>query len=270
MSSLRRRLPLAVLLIGILVSALLWHALRRLEDSEARSAFFAAAQQRFDYLHASLARSLDSLESLGAFFEASERVDRSAFSRFTLDLLSRHAEIRALVWIPRVPVSRRAEFERAARAEGFASFQFIEGPAEGVLRRAGPRQEYFPAFFIEPRARAQRALGFDVSSSPARSEAMRIATDRGSLAATSRLIPLLDVPDYGLLVFHPLYRKGADLSDVPRRRAALQAFVLRVFCLREVVEKTGAGMPAVGRVRIAVFSPPALEGERLLYPREAP
>ena len=54
----------------------------------------------------------------------------------------------------------------AARTEGFPDFQFTERIAQGKMKRAERRKEYFPVYFVEPYKGNEMALGFDLASNP--------------------------------------------------------------------------------------------------------
>ena len=269
-TSRQRRVPAAVLVFGILLSLVLWNVLRNLEDAKAESTFRAAAQQQFHDLDTGITMSLGTLESLGAFYEASKRVERHEFAGFASSLLHQHHEIRALAWIPRVPAQRRLEYERAARRDGFPAFRIHQVAAPDTRAAAGRRSEYYPVYFLEPFAGNERALGSDMASDAVRNQALRIAADTGRMAATGRVIPrVAGTPDqYGLVAYHPVYRNGAVLSDVQSRRAALTGFLAGVLLLKEVVARTEA-RTAEAEFRIAIFDLTAKKGERLLYPMGA-
>ncbi len=269
--SVRRWLPAAVFVLGILLSVLLWHMLRTLEDGQAQTAFVASSAQRLDRLTVSIERSLDCLESLGALYQASRVVSRREFARFSATLVRQRKEIRALAWIPRVSAAERATYERTARREGFPSFQFVEGPVAGVMRRAGRRRDYFPVYYLAPAEDNERVLGFDLGSDAARDQALWIAAETGRITATGRLVPLRGGPgQYGLLVLQPLYRKGANLANKPGRRAALEGFVLGMFLLRSVVEGSETSLTPATEDQVAIFDLAAAQGQRLLYPKGAP
>src|ERR1700722_13901711 len=147
--SLRRFLPTgASLTLGILLSIALFTAARWLEDQNVAANFQAAAQQHLDALETQIELTLNSLASLGAFYDASHEVERDEFARFTAPLLARNRAIQALEWIPKVPQAMRERYEITARREGSPSFEFTEH-ARGLMVRAGERNDYYPVFFVK-------------------------------------------------------------------------------------------------------------------------
>jgi CHASE1-domain containing sensor protein len=77
-------------------------------------------------------------------------IEKPDFQNFTKHILKQHASIQALEWMPRVPDSKREAYEQTARTEGFLGFQFTERIAQGKMKRAENRKEYFPVYFMEP------------------------------------------------------------------------------------------------------------------------
>ena len=130
-------------ILALALSLTIFVAVRRLEDQNARAAFLAAANERFDDLEINVGLTLDKLSALGGFFDASQQVDRGKFERFTAALLHRDSMIQALAWVPRVPNRLRRAFEMAAHGEGLRSFQIVGSLSE---RRNGESSGAFRIF----------------------------------------------------------------------------------------------------------------------------
>ena len=266
----RYLLSAGALSVSLLLSLSIFFILRRLEDQNALASFRGVAHERFDALEINVRLTLDNLLALEGFFDASQRVERREFARFTSKLLDHDQTIQALEWIPRVPARLRSSYESAARRDGLASFQIADRSPEGAMRKAPARDEHFPVFFVEPFEGNEKALGFDLASDPTRREALLHSADSGQMTATSRVVLVQEQGDqYGFLVFRPCYRDPSDPSSLQRRRDALAGFVLGVFRMKDVVEsKTSGGAAAFG-LGLAVFDREAKAGQRLLYPKGA-
>ncbi len=132
----------------------------------------------------------------------------------------------ALEWVPRVPHSRRAELEEAARAAGFPDFRFVERTESGEWVAAGERREYFPVYLVEPLRGNEPALGLDLAADPVRRAALEAAREHGALRASAP-IRLPQEPDElsGFLVALPVHAKNGDLSG----------FVVAVYVVDEIV-----------------------------------
>jgi len=220
--------------LSIIVSASSYYADKKLLQSE----FNEAAENRFSALKRELDSDLAVLPSLQALYYTSVKdIERSEFRNFTSHILKRHASIRALNWIPRVPHYRRKAYELAARTEGFHDFQFTERIAQGKMKSAERRKEYFPVYFVEPYKGSEIALGFDLASNPTRKETLEIARKTGEIRATARitLVPK-GKSQFGFIVFAPIYKKGVLINSDRARWDNLEGFVLGTFRIRDIVE----------------------------------
>lgn len=269
--STRRFLPPAVVIVaGVLLSVGIFLILRNLEVENARASFDSVARERLDTLETNIALTVNNLISVNAFFDASQRFDRAGFARFAAALLAQNKAIQALEWIPKVPKHLRSNYERAARHDGFPSFQFTERLPHGEIVRAGDREEYFPVFFVEPFAGNEKALGYDLQSNAVRREALQRAAATGRMVATSRVILVQETADqYGALVFYPVYKGRPGLQSEERRHATLIGFALGVFRIRDIVEQTGAIPSPASGLRVVIFDRDSKPGERLLYPKSS-
>ena len=266
----RRNLPsLGVVAAGFFLSVIVFATLRSLETKNAQASFTGVAQERLGYLETNVTLTLNSLVTLGAFYDASHLVEREEFDRFTAPLLAHNQAIQALEWIPRVPKPSRQMFEEDARHDGFPSFQFTERLSTGQMARAGEREEYFPVFFVAPFQGNEKALGYDLASDPVRRAALQSSADSGQLVATSRIKLVQETSDqYGFLVFRPLYRGGVEPPTPESRRDALTGFALAVFRVAHIVE-AGTIPSSTADLDLVIFDRDANPGERLLYPKGA-
>ena len=117
--------------------------------------------------------------ALQDFYSASSTINRHEFAAFSHNLLTRHPEIRALEWLPRVPKESLKSFEAAVHAEGYADFKVTERTADGGLAPVQARDEYFPITFIEPMQGNERAFGMDSFSNPASKQSKLLARATG-------------------------------------------------------------------------------------------
>ncbi len=118
--------------------------------------------------------SLDDIASLADLVHAVGAVNRGEFREFVIPLLQRHPTVLPLVWAPRVPHTRRARSEAAARAGGQAGFRIFERDAQGHVIPAGRREEYCPVYYRVSLTEPDNAqlIGQDWSAMPACLEAL--------------------------------------------------------------------------------------------------
>lgn len=193
-------------------------------------------------LRSSLDRKLDTLNTVAALFEVSDQVSRSEFHELAKRVLPRLSGVQAIEWIPRVPQSRRQDYERSVRDAGSVSPSFTELNG-GVRRIAAVRDEYFPVYYTEPLSDNKAALGYDLGSDRIRRAMLERARDSG-LPAASDPVTLVQEggQQHGVLLAYPLYHKGAQRTAVSERRQNLSGFVVMVLRMGDMV--TDALRPA--------------------------
>ena len=133
-------------------------------------------------------------------------MERHEFQTFVAGSLARLPGIQALEWIPRVPAAQRAAYEATAQRQGFPTFQITERNDRGKIGRATPRAEYYPVYYVEPRAGNESAMGFDLASdSLVRLPALQQARDTGRAVATARIRLVQEHgQQFGFLVYVPV------------------------------------------------------------------
>ncbi len=243
-SGLRQWGPAAAAVAATTLSFVLFFLIRQWERRDSQAVLQAIARQRLELLRESLGDSLESLHSLGSFYETGLPVDREYFRRFVAGTLARRREIQAFSWTPRVPAGERTAYEEGAHADGFADFQFTErDPLTGQMVRARTQSEfYYPVYYIEPLDRNRAAFGFDLN---ARIETLNLARDQAHAVATP-LIRLMQekTNEPGFIVYLPLY-KGQPPATVEARREANAGFVAAVFRLADLVGPAIARQPGL-------------------------
>ena len=236
---LQRRASIAIVVLMGLVLTIVSYLLianweQRVIDSELerRANNHAVVLQKLIDQHVQL------LESLAGLFAASNDIDRGAFGRFVQPILAKHPEVQAYGWNPRVRHDQRADFSAAAREEGLQGFRISEFDDNKNKIPAQQRDEYVVAYYLEPMAGNEQALGYDIASEETRREALNLARDSGQ-AATTRWIRLVqETKDhYGVLIVRPVYRAGVPIDTMPQRREALLGYVLGVFRVGDLLEE---------------------------------
>ncbi|MFH1732544.1 MAG: CHASE domain-containing protein [Planctomycetota bacterium] len=253
-----------ILCVGLVLSVTAFTRAWRGEHERMKAGFVGAAEDSVSALKQIIEFNLHEVEALGAYYAASVEVERSEFREFVKPFLAHNPGIQALEWIPRVPHSRRAACEEAARREGLADFQITERKRQGQMTRAADREEYFPVYFVEPYEGNEVAVGFDVASNPARKRTLERAAESGLMAATSRITLVQEIGrQYGFLVFLPVYRKGQPTDSPEARRNSLEGFVLGVFRAGDMARRALAYLKPQG-VDVYLLDRSAPEGARFL------
>jgi CHASE1-domain containing sensor protein len=258
--------PSLVLVFGLIASLAIFALALRVESRMAEVEFQALVRDRVLAIRATLDTQIEEVHSLSGLLSSIENLSREEFHGFSQTLLEGVGAVQALEWIPRVPASRRAEFESRARREGFPDFEFKE-LREGSMRRAGSRAEYFPVYYLEPFEGNEAALGFDLSSDPARRFALWSCVESGMPTASAPVVLVQDVSEQnGVLLF--FRRPGArsasggrpvDHSSLAASGPADRGFALRRYPARRA-DLSGPGPRRAAVARVRLRTPGALQG----------
>jgi signal transduction histidine kinase len=242
-------IPLVVIGVGLSIAAS-W-SFRRQDERAALEALKSDIRERTFALERALELNLSVVRSLRDLHTIREPLRRE-FATFAGRALERRPGVRALEWVPRVPNSARELYERTARSDGLDGFRFTDRADDGTMVPAASRAEYFPVYFVEPRAGNEPALGFDLGSQPERRRAIETARDSGAICATGAVHLVQERwQRESFLVFAPVYL--GDANDVEQRRHRLRGLALGVFDLAAIVEpalRMGGGQPAGILIRL--------------------
>ncbi|MCI0897766.1 MAG: CHASE domain-containing protein [Chloroflexi bacterium] len=225
--------------MGIALSVGAFILLLNVERQEIEEEFEHTANDGASALKQGITMTVDALQDIQSLYKASDEVERHEFRAFIEHELEEDRGIQALEWIPRVLASERAEFEEAARKDGFPEFQIVERESQGTMVPAKLREEYFPVYYVEPYEGNEAALGFDLASNPIRLEALNNSRDTGQGVATARITLVQETEDqFGFLVFQPIYRKGFPVETLDQKRENLAGFALGVFRITDMIDSS--------------------------------
>ena len=184
-------IAMAMLLVGIAASTFLCIVLRNQEHGHVRKEFEQRSQDHVSAFRKTLDLNLLMMQSIKSFYASSQDVDRGEFKTFVTQLMENHPSIRAVQWAPRVPSSKRSDYEAAAVRDGYPGFRITKYDDEGKLVPVRGHKECYPVIFIEPMKANVAALGFDLAGNPACLDAM----DRKPRHGSARLDFKILLPD---------------------------------------------------------------------------
>ena len=118
--------------LGMVVSVLTALWLRSGREHAWEEEVRKRAQDRAEVIRGQIARSMEVLHAVGAFFDARGEVTRQEFRAFVERPLARQPELQALAWDARVPGPDRPAWEARAAVEGFP--QFIAAALDATRR----------------------------------------------------------------------------------------------------------------------------------------
>ena len=267
----RRLLPKAVVLcLGLGISASGFLTVQHLYQTQAQTEFEGPATQYATAVSKALDRYLEAIKSVGAFFAASNEVDRWEFFEFARDALPRYPGIQAIEWIPRVAGESRAQFELQARDDGLFGFRFSQLDGLGYRVAAAPRDEHFPVYFVEPFEGNDRDLGWDLAALPSQMETLDRSRDSGQMVTGGGEGLGLAGHQPELVVVQPVYQAGEVPQSIEQRREQLIGYARGVFRLGDLVEASLAGLSAARGLDVYLYNEAAPPGERLVHFQPSP
>lgn len=250
----RRRISLALpLAVAFGIVVLLFVRARQWERERLQLAFQRRAERLVAEIDDRFTHYVEILNAISDFHHVAGTIDRRVFGALTEGSLTRNPDIDALSFNPRVTRAEREAVEAAAQRDGIASFRIWELGGNGDAVPAAPRPEYFPVFYVEPRAGNERALGFDLASEGVRAAALDTARATGKPAATAPIVLVQGHADraailLALPIFAPESQGGAP-DAAPDR---LVAYVTCVFYVVDLFPSSATSLEREG-VTIALY-----------------
>ena len=232
-------LPLGVLIVGVALSVAIYFWMRDREETIVRVDFEMLSASHAAAIGNELTRHLDASDALAGLFDVSQRVGRPQFDRFASNLLTRHSDIQALMWAPRVGVEERAALVRQAGRDGIKDYH-IHGGDDEASDRAIAGKDSFPVFYIQPMRQNDSLLGIDLMARSAYRGLLDTARDTGNMAVSAPVQLNLKTGDdvgNGVLLARAVYRNDANLETVAGRRAGLRGYVLQLLRIGDLIEE---------------------------------
>lgn len=224
----QRYVPLAVLALGLLVTAAFSVLLWRVAEARDLQRFQHAVDLRTKTVDDHLGSYLGLLRSTAGLYAASRNaISRQDFRRFadSVGLRENFPGLYGLGFARRVlPEETPAQLEALMRTQGATNFAIYP-------RREG--NDAVPIVLIEPEGENRTALGYDMFEEAVRRKAMETARDTGTPAITGRvrLVQELDhtVKQPGFLIYVPVYRGERAPRTLGERRNWLLGYVFSPF-----------------------------------------
>ena len=224
----RALVPYLILLLGFLFTFLVFHYFSKLTHEQDEIRFERSVQQIQDQINLRIETSTTLLRSGTGLFAASDVVDAKEFSRFVqqIQLEKNYPGIQGIGFSLHFRGDERAKVIEHMHREGDAGFK--------VWPEDPPRDEYTSILYLQPASdRNQRAVGYDMFNDPIRRQAMERARDTGLPAASGRVRLVQEQPSpqeqWGFLIYLPVYRKNAPVTNEAERREALEGYVYSPF-----------------------------------------
>jgi signal transduction histidine kinase len=215
-----RWVPFAVLLLGGALTAAAVVSITAREEAVAAGTFRADTLAVQRLVQAQFDAMVGVTHAASALIAASPEINFVEFRAFVseLQLPTRYPGLNGIGFAPRVERRGLQEFVRTASLDG----------VDLAVRPEGPRTAYYPVLMMDPRSNGNAsAIGFDLATEPEQQAAMDRARDGNAAAITGLLetAPLFGDARRELILYLPVYRRGAPVVTLEQRRRALIGFV---------------------------------------------
>ncbi|MNR99531.1 Cyclic di-GMP phosphodiesterase Gmr [compost metagenome] len=227
---------LLTLAIGLLISALLFTSVRRLEHDKVDIDFQQQAKVRVAAVQDGLDSSMRVLTDMNQLFKTFGLISREEFKSYALPLLARNPYIQGFAFHRYLSHQERAAYEAEMRKliPGFTLTETVDGQRV----KAAERPRYRVVDYIVPLEGNQPALGFDADSYHFQTAAMQRAVDTGQPSATGLLHLVQDrATQRGFIVLMPVYTSDAALPDIASRRQAVIGDTAAVFRSEDLIAR---------------------------------
>lgn len=233
-----------VVITGLILSSLSGWFLYKIEEKAIIIEFRKDVNERAASLYREIIINFEALRSLAILFDGDTIPDSKQFSKAAKGTLSRHHDIQALEWIPRVIHSERDKYE-SKQQEKFPEFEFTERKKQGHMITAKAREEYFPVYYVEPLVGNEPAFGFDLSSNSTRLKALELSRNTATPQATASITLVQErAQQKGFLAFLPIF-KGIP-ATLNKRRENLKGFVLGVYRIGDIFSSSALNDELLG------------------------
>lgn len=233
--SLPRYLPVWLsLVLGVGLSVVAAGMVSKSEAARTQEQF----ERRADRLTFALQQNIDQYSqmtrSLGSFYNVSEEVSRTKFTKFSQPFLDRDPGILGMGWAMRVAATERNTYEQMMQGDGFVDLSIQEHNSSGTLVTASKRSEYFPITYLEPLEQLRDRVGYDLGSEWECNLALKKARDTGTMVATAK-VPLADNSSSGFLMFVPIYQREMPENTLKAHRQFFRGVVYTAFQIERMV-----------------------------------
>ena len=233
-------LPTLVLIFSLIITLFLWRLFDGSQHLRAETLFTEKINDISDRIIMRLHDDAQVLNGVAGLFNVRNEVTRTDWRQYisSLHLDENYPGILGVGFARSLNPAEKEAHIRAIRAEGFPAY---------TIRPEGVRPDYTSIIYLEPFTwRNQRAFGYDMLTEPVRRAAMSLARDAGitTIAAPITLVQETGRDrQIGMLMYFPVYRKGATTDTVDHRRSALFGYVYSPIRMEDFINGTLGKLP---------------------------
>ncbi len=230
------KLPFATLILGITLSFLIFFVVSEREIQSLEYKFKSEARDRIGLIEVNLLETRHILDSLQAFYNASNYVSKQEFQIFTSNQVKQYPYIKALEWIPKIEYDNKDEFEERANKYKYynvSNFKLVEKAQDNKLVPVKERPMYFPVYYVTPYEGNELAFGYDLFSEESRKESLLFAAHSGKMSVTKAItlvqsVGSSNIDKKAILALMPIFNKPGDVvanSDLDNLKGFVSAVI---------------------------------------------
>jgi CHASE1-domain containing sensor protein len=151
----KRTFTIIASLLAFVAIGLLFKVSQEVHQHQRQDTFKQVKNRVIHGIQKEIDMTTDELNSLSAFFKASDYVDSRKFNLFLQQMVLAKSSVRVFEWAPITHHKDRVSFEKKYNV-------ILEKSAKGVMKKAGDRSRYAPIRYIYPYLGNEDIIGLDV------------------------------------------------------------------------------------------------------------
>jgi len=218
----KRTFIIVTSLLAVIAIGLLFKISQNLQQHERQDTFINVKNNVLNGLQKEVDITLDKLNSLSAFFKASNGVNLGKFNLFSEQIFQTESSVRVLEWAPITSHKDRVAFEENHH-------HIIEKNMMGIMQRANERSLYAPIHYIYPYQGNESVLGLDVLTNPQSIISMdNVINSKQVIASAPFNLIQDDHSNLGVLFVSAVFSDNKRLTMKPSNTDELLGFVVAV------------------------------------------
>lgn len=215
-----------ILILGIIISVLIWRLVDMAVMAQARDRFSDLAARVLAKTHLTMTAYEQVLRGGVGLMNVRNDISREEFHRFVsaMGLGRAYPGLQGLGYAVLLKPEEVEAHIKAVRASGYRNYD-VHPKAE--------RPVYSTILYLEPLDwRNKRAIGYDMYSEPTRRAAMQRARDEARSALSGRVKLVQETgqdPQPGFLLYMPVYKRGEPSDTLEQRRRNISGFIYAPF-----------------------------------------
>lgn len=229
-----RCLPLAVVIVSLSITYLLWQHAHHASIQAQQSEFDSRASDTVDRLLRRITYYEQILHGVRGFYLNQNKMEPQEFKGYIASLAVERnfPGIQGISFAQLVDDKHKSAYTASLRQSGFPDFTILP---------EGKRPSYAPVIYIEPMTeRNARVLGFDNLSNPTRTATVEQARDEDRAVISEKLILKQEngsLEQEGFLMFLPVFKRGTMHDTLANRRANIEGWFAASFRMADIMAR---------------------------------